>query len=370
MAQGVRAGRARANHNAPAMTLSDFPAGGWISDYLAFWAIWALLVAGTVVFFRRTRGRRGILRLVAGNLLVLVSLLWTTALAGETYFRYVYDQTDSYMLMLTNLAWLHRHVHLNAQGYRSAEFGAERRPGVARVAFVGDSFTMGFGVRDAADAFPQRVGAALEKRFPGRYEARNYGLPGFTTGHEARLIADLVSRREVDQVVLGYCLNDTDDLLPPGRGFGREMLRKPFWSPPQASMLADFVWFRLRMADDPRVKSFFDWELEAYTDPRIWSVQCERFRAIAETCRRAAVRLDVVIFPFFTGWGAGYRFGPAHAALAAGWKAAGIDVIDLSDAYRGIPGEDLMVNRFDAHPNERAHEIAARVVLDRVFDVR
>ena len=124
------------------------------------------------------------------------------------------------------------------------------------------------------------------------------------------------------------------------------------------------------MADDPRVKSFFDWELEAYTDPRIWSVQCERFRTIAETCRRASIRLDVVIFPFFTGWGAGYRFGPAHEALAKAWKDAGIDVIDLSDAYRGIPGEDLMVNRYDAHPNERAHEIAARVILDRVFDIR
>jgi len=352
------------------MTLSDFPAGGYLSDYLGFWVIWAVLVAATVLFFRATRGRKGVLRLVAGNLLVLVALLWTAVVAGETYFRYVYDRTDSYMLMLTNLSWLRRHVHLNAQGYRSAEFDVERRPGVVRVACIGDSFTMGFGVPDAKDAFPQRIGTSLDERWPGRYEVRNYGLPGFTTGHEANLLRTLTSKREIDQVILGYCLNDTDDLLPPGRGFGRDMLKKPFWAPPQASFLADFVWFRLRMADDPRVKSFFDWELEAYTDPRIWSAQCERFRGIAETCRAAHIRLDVVVFPFFTGWGSGYRFAPAHAALAAAWKDAGVEVIDLSDAYRGIPGEDLMVNRYDAHPSARAHEIAARVILDRVFDVR
>jgi lysophospholipase L1-like esterase len=350
------------------MKMTDFPAGGFVADYLVFWAVWLALVAGTVFFFRRTRGRKGALRLVAGNLLVLLSLLWTAVLAAETYLRYVYDETDSYLLMLTNLSWMRRHVRLNSDGFRSAEFAKERRPGVARVACVGDSFTMGWGVRDPADAFPQRLGAALEARFPGRYEVRNYGLPGLATGHEERMIADLVARGETEHVILGYCLNDTDDLLPPGTGLSRDRLTKPWWAPSQ-SFAADFLWFRLLAATDPRLHSFFSWEKDAYADPAIFARQAERFGAIAATCRGARVRLDVVVFPFFTGWGDGYEFGFAHDEVDGAWARLGVPVVDLRDAYRGIPGADLMVNRFDGHPNARAHELAAKAVLAKVFGV-
>lgn len=350
--------------------MTDFPAGGYLGDYLAFWAVWIALASATFVFLRSTRGRPGRTRLVVGNLLVLLCLLWTAAVAAETYLRYAYDETDSYLLMLTNLSWMRRHVHLNSQGFRSAEFVKDRQRGTTRVACVGDSFTMGWGVRDPADAFPQRVGAALEAREPGRYEVRNYGLPGFSTGHEMRQIADLAARSDADQVILGYCLNDPDDLLPPGRGISRDRLREPWWVPSKSSFLANFLWFRLQMAQDPRVTSFFQWEKEAYDDPRIFSEQAERFGRIAETCRSSAIRLHVVVFPFFTGWGDGYEFDSAHDRVAAAWTRLGVPVIDLRDAYRGIPGSELMVNRFDAHPNARAHEIAAKTILDRVFGVR
>ena len=78
------------------MQMTDFPAGGYVADYLIFWAVWIAIVAGTWFFFRRTRGRTGLKRLVAGNLLVLLSLLFTVVLAAETYLRYVYDASDQY----------------------------------------------------------------------------------------------------------------------------------------------------------------------------------------------------------------------------------------------------------------------------------
>ena len=346
------------------------PAGGYVSDYLAFWAIWLLVVGATVLFLRRTRGRRGAVRLVAGNLLVLACIAWTAAVAAETYLRWFYDTTDQYGLMLTNRAWFMRHIHENNAGVRDVDFVPEKRPGTVRVACVGDSFTMGWGVDDPANAFPQRIGAVLAARAPGHFEVRNYGIPGLTTREEIQPIEDLARAGGTDHVILGYCLNDPDDLLPPDRWFDREAAPGIPWMKQTRSFLADYLWFHLRLAKDPRVRDFFSYEKEAYDDPKIWAVQCDQFRRIAATCRAASIRLDVIVFPFFQVWGEDYPFATCHDRVVAAWKALGVDAIDLRDCYRGIPGADLVVNRFDAHPNERAHEIAARTILARVFGVR
>jgi len=349
----------------------DLPAGGYVLDYLSFWAIWIALVFAARFFFKRTKDKKGALRLVAGNVLVLTILLWTLVLAGETYLRYVYDTTDTYSLMLTHRSWVKRHVRLNDTGvYRDRDWTTAKAPGVVRVGCIGDSFTMAQGVKDVNDAWPQRVGAGLDARAPGRYEVRNYGVSGFTTRHELNLISSLLPTDGLDRIVIGYCLNDADDLLPPDRWLLADRLPKIPWIRPTWSFLADFVWFRLVLARDPRLTGHFDDQREAYENPEIWDRQRAQFRQIAEECRAANVRLDVVVFPFFSQWGAGYPFDACHDRVVAAWRELGVDAIDLRDAYRGIAGKDLVVGRFDAHPNERAHEIAAKTVLDRAFGVR
>jgi hypothetical protein len=79
------------------------------------------------------------------------------------------------------------------------------------------------------------------------------------------------------------------------------------------------------------------------------------------------VRFDVVVFQFFHVWGDGYPYDRAHDTVAKAWKQAGVDVLDLCDAYRGIAASELAINRLDAHPSARAHGIAARSTLDRFF---
>lgn len=353
------------------MAPPDFPAGGYLSDYLVFWAIWLGAVAGTVLFIRRSGSGKSVLRLVTGNVLVLVSLLWTAVLAGETYYRYVYDESDSYGLMLTNFSWFRRHVHLNNATCRDDDFRSEKLPGERRVACVGDSFTMGWGVPDVNDTFPGRIEAALAARFPGKYDVQNYGQPGWTTGHESTLIDGLASGGAgVDHIILGYCLNDTDDLLEAGKWFNREHAPRVPLIPPTFSFLADHLWFHWKLADDPQVKNYFVWANEGYDDPAIFGRQTDRFRHIAETCRKARIRLDVVVFPLFNVWGDDYPLHDAHEKLAQAWSVLGVKTIDLREAYKGIPGSELVANRYDAHPNTRAHEIAAKVILEHAFGVR
>jgi hypothetical protein len=352
------------------MVPEECPASGYVADYLAVWAIWLAVVGAAVLFCRTVRRPPNRARLVAGNALVFVALLWTAVVAGETYLRYVYDQTEAFGLTLTTRAWFMRHVKLNSDGFRDREWTAGKPAGVERLACVGDSFTMGCGVADARDCWPQRIGRALEERSPGRFDVRNYGVAGYSTRREMQLVDALLAREPPDRIVVGYCLNDANDLLPPNRYFYPNSVPRVPWLAPSTSFLADFLWFRFKQRFDPRVFDYGHGEEEAYDDPKIWAVQRAQFAHLADACRAASVRLDVVVFPFFSDWGDRYRYDRCHDLVVSDWKKLGVPAIDLRGAYRGIPGPDLVVNRLDSHPNERAHAIAARVCLDAAFGVR
>jgi hypothetical protein len=45
-------------------------------------------------------------------------------------------------------------------------------------------------------------------------------------------------------------------------------------------------------------------------------------------------------------------------------SSAGSPVIDLRDSFKGIPGEELIANSVDAHPNSRAHAVVEKVLAE------
>ena len=67
-------------------------------------------------------------------------------------------------------------LRFNSLQFRDEEFGP-RRPGVRRVAVLGDSFTEGQGVKEA-DTYPRQLEARLNEAEPGRWEVLNWGRRG------------------------------------------------------------------------------------------------------------------------------------------------------------------------------------------------
>jgi hypothetical protein len=126
----------------------------------------------------------------------------------------------------------------------------------------------------------------------------------------------------------------------------------------------------MRLVGDPYLRDADLRQADAYRDEAVWARQRGRFLRIAQVCRAGGAPLDVVVFPFFSDWGPTYRFDECHERVVAAWRDLGVKVLDLRDAYEGAPGADLVVSRFDGHPNERAHDLAARAVLERVFGYR
>ena len=70
----------------------------------------------------------------------------------------------------------------------------------------------------------------------------------------------------------------------------------------------------------------------------------------------------VVTFPFLHAMGAEYEYQDVHARLNDLWSELDVPHLDLLNAYESHDSNQLVVNQYDAHPNERAHMIAARAI--------
>jgi lysophospholipase L1-like esterase len=97
-------------------------------------------------------------------------------------------------------------MRVNSVGARGPEFTNERRPGVARIVAVGDSFTFGQGVAED-EAWVQVAGSRLHT-WGHRNEVLNFGVPGHGTPQSVALVEKRLLPLQPDLVLVGVFAND------------------------------------------------------------------------------------------------------------------------------------------------------------------
>jgi lysophospholipase L1-like esterase len=98
-------------------------------------------------------------------------------------------------------------IRTDANGWRAPVFEAgEGAP--LRIAFLGDSSTMGFYVDDA-ETYPLRCAHALARELPTcAIRAQNFGVMGYTSEQGLRLVLDELASESFDLVVIAFGYND------------------------------------------------------------------------------------------------------------------------------------------------------------------
>jgi hypothetical protein len=138
---------------------------GYLGDYALWWVLCLSLVIHTWCFFKffptKKYRKSG---LVIGNVLVLACLLGVAALVGESYYRFLCVETDSFGMSLPAQRWFVLYTDLNSSNFRDEEWTKEKPAGTRRIAFVGDSFTYGWGIEREEDRFPDRTEGMLNAR--------------------------------------------------------------------------------------------------------------------------------------------------------------------------------------------------------------
>ncbi len=341
---------------------------GYLVDYLWWWAVLASLVVHTWCFFRFfPRNRHARTRLVLGNVLITLCMLSLVALGAETYLRFIYTETDAFGVTLTAKRWLKVYPKLNSWYCRDIEWTEKKPDGIRRIAFVGDSFTFGWGIEDEGDLFVSIIRDRLARRSPGKVEVMNVAWAAWGTQSETNAIRDMAVYHDIDEVVLCHVPNDIETLLPVSEESNPLKPPRSDLLHFERSFLLDHLYYRFYAPRRAVAASFCDWLWDGYRDATIWDRQRARYEAMIALCTERGVSLRVALFPLVRWWGDRYDPQALHDQLGAFFVSRDIPVVDLLPVINGIDPTELVVNAHDPHPNQRANALFAEAIWQAFF---
>jgi lysophospholipase L1-like esterase len=316
---------------------------------------------------RFPEGRRGNLALAATSTVVTLLVL---ALAWELRgnFRYYrwrarFDNAG-WVGTLTvaspnpALIWEYRPygeaagVATNRYGFRDVDYPTRDKPaGTRRIAFLGDSITVGMGVVPE-DTFVRRVAKAAAA--PGRLlQALNFGVDGYHALQIRELLTAKVLAFQPDQVVYVMCLNDFDFTDSSGRKIS-------YFRKPRSFLLQDLdrAWRALRGTE------FHHHHFSKHRD-EVFGAILEMKRALEE--RQAGLLVALVpVFPEGkdgVDYFARYPLVDLHREVVAFCGRNDVPVHDLLEDFRRQPAPPDRYARDLWHLTEEGHRVVAESLL-------
>ena len=248
-------------------------------------------------------------------------------------------------------------VRTNSQGLRGPQISPAPAPGVARIAFVGDSTTLGWGVPEK-DTFAHLVVTGLAKA--GRkVDGFNLGVGNYNTAQELSLFREVGVPLKPDLVVLTYFINDAEPM--------------PSYSDTGWLSTHSAAWVVLGYRLDSMVRQFGeapDWKRyyrELYEPAAAgWQQTRKALGAFATTARGIDAKLVVFNLPELRELRP-YPFGDITAKVRAVVEREGVPFYDLLPTVESLPPASLWVTVPDPHPNPNAMKAFATGMIPRLL---
>lgn len=291
----------------------------------------------------------------------------------EALFRYRYDESDGLGFLDTNVRWMARHVVFNTYGYRDKDFLITKKPGVLRIGVVGDSLTMGYGIKDVNKRFSNLLEKKLQEK-GYRVEVFNMGVSGLDTCSEITEF-NRVKQLNFDLIIWEYYPND---IQPCTSSTGSTLLTKRFNSINPVlkffldkSFFFDYVYWKLSPTYSNTFRDLRLADLSQYTNPQIVKNHLADVASMSATLQENTTthKVVVIIFPFLFLLNKNYPAIGIHKMISSFLIKHGNLVIDLAPVLIPKSNMKLMVNNFDSHPNEYVHAIAANMLYDKIVGI-
>jgi len=274
---------------------------------------------------------------------------------------------------------------LNGFGFRDLDRSQTEAKAGCRLLVVGDS--VAFGYKVVFDAiFSRRLEALLSAKLGDDLRVFNVAIPGLNTLQESRLLMQEAHRFEPDAIVLAFVLNDAEAGVSYRQSYksaGEKNCRINLLDLPVPCSLKsglknsallylvkerlDYLVWRMGIGDSDDVFNSMksDYFTKLYNDRSNWENHVARgLKSIAEYSKRRNIPAILVVFPVMFEFGQ-YKWTWIHQKVAAEAGRLGFHVVDLLDAYRRYPVNQVRLERGDfIHPNALGHQLAAAAVTN------
>jgi lysophospholipase L1-like esterase len=253
-------------------------------------------------------------------------------------------------------------VKINSQGLRDHEYPLTRTPGSYRIMMLGDSTTLGWGVRleDTAAKILERLLNDADTPTGKRFEVLNAGVGNYDTVQEVTYYETRGRAFRPDLVILVYFINDPEPVPTEKKGF---LIDRSYLI---AFSTNRFDGILRRTGSRPEWKQYY---ASLYNDNQPGFQACKAaLRSLASTTRSEGAQLLVAILPELHQINDSYPFTAEHQKIKDVVASEGVPVIDLIDGLRNHgPESTLWVTPLDDHPNAKANGLVAAQLKDWIL---
>ncbi len=263
----------------------------------------------------------------------------------------------------------------NAFGFRGPDIIRILRPGVFRIAVIGDSVAMGSGVAND-EVYISVATAWLNEIYASpRFEYLNLALSGLDIPHIANRAIRHAGRFQPHLLVYGVTLNDIQ-----GPNYVRSAKRNleatrdryhRYASSP--SYFLRLVWPGLQSFRDrffPGSDSYMAEVLYNFLEnDAAWNDFVTELRRLNDFSRRAGIKLVLFQHTPLTYLNLFHPFFPVYDKIRNAAATMGIPTISSFDDHAGRDELSLWVSNFDPHPNNEGHHILASALVRGLLEL-
>ena len=300
---------------------------------------------------------------------ILFSLLFIVLIYSsfEAYFRYKFDESDSLGFLKVNGRWFKRHVVFNSYFVRDREFIREKKEGLTKIGVIGDSIAMGYGIKNVDDRFSN----ILEKKLKNagkNVEVYNLGESGANTDREI-VNYDKAKKLNCDIIIWEYFFNDAQ---PSTNDQGTKILIKENVRGKIATLISnysyffDYAYWRLSARYEKTFRELRGADIASYKDEKNFQRHKDAVTSFIKQVKDDNKKAVIIIFPFMY-FLPNYPAKDIHVTMGNIFRENGIEPIDLLDDLKNKYTKDLIISRFDYHPNVGVQELAAQRLYDKIL---
>jgi lysophospholipase L1-like esterase len=246
----------------------------------------------------------------------------------------------------------------NSKGLRDREIPYERTPGTLRVVMLGDSATLGWGVRPEQTYSKLLEGMLAEKGI--KAEVVNMGVGNFKTIQKIQYFLFEGYKYNPDLVVVAYAVNDAEK-VPPHRApnvFERNCLSCMF-------IAGRFDTLLRRFSARPDWREYY---LNLYQGGNApgWLEAKDYFKKLRDYCAKHHIGVLVASIPEFHD----VQHYELQSITDIAHKMAdedGFEFVDALDWMRKVDSSKLWVSPWDPHPNVLGHQLAAEAIFSKLY---